>query len=118
MPEAPESGQEETREHMGRSDEPVQSPPPETFTAAGAAPQGTVQPPLSLTEQLRRAGRSTFAAISSPTAPRSDQPSRLSIGSTAELFEALRLGIVDKAEARRLLGLEPTEGGGDPGQRE
>jgi hypothetical protein len=35
---------------------------------------------------------------------RSGKPPRLMINSTAELFEAVRLGIVDKAEAGRLLG--------------
>ena len=41
---------------------------------------------------------------------RSGKPARLMISSTAELFEAVRLGIVDKAEARRLLGLEAKRG--------
>jgi hypothetical protein len=41
---------------------------------------------------------------------RSGKPPRLMINSTAELFEAVRLGIVDKAEARRLLGFGPTRG--------
>jgi hypothetical protein len=36
----------------------------------------------------------------------------LSIGSTSELFEAVRLGIVDIAEARPLLGLAAKEVGG------
>jgi hypothetical protein len=35
----------------------------------------------------------------------------LRIASTGELFEAVRLGIVEAAEARRLLGLPSTEGG-------
>ena len=41
---------------------------------------------------------------------RSGKPPRLMIGSTTELFEAVRLGIVDKAEARRLLGFEAKRG--------
>ncbi len=41
---------------------------------------------------------------------KSGKPPRLMISSTAELFEAVRLGIVDKAEARRLLGFRPTRG--------
>src|SRR5438132_14426033 len=41
---------------------------------------------------------------------RSGKPPRLMNSSTAELFEAVRLGIVDKAEARRLLGFEAKRG--------
>ena len=36
------------------------------------------------------------------------------MSSTAELFEAVRLGIVDKSEARRLLGLEAKRGRAAP----
>ena len=41
---------------------------------------------------------------------RSGKPLRLMISSTAELFEAVRLGIVDKSEARKLLGFEVKRG--------
>jgi hypothetical protein len=41
---------------------------------------------------------------------RSGKPPRLTISSTAELFEAVRLGIVDKSEARRLLAFEAKQG--------
>jgi hypothetical protein len=95
----------------------------ETLPAIGAADQRTAQASLleGIQEHLRRVQRDLESLQREAVAQErlraaaqgySEKPPRLSISSPTELFEAVRLGIVDIAEARQLLGFTARDADG------
>jgi hypothetical protein len=133
MPQAPPPGNRELQELIWGAYKQVQRlrsqwPPAEprgTLPVLGAADQRagarlleSIQERLQSVqrdlETLQRVAQEELRAAEAQSS--STPPPGLSIGSSAELFEAVRLGILDKAEARRLLGLVGREGGGARGE--
>jgi hypothetical protein len=130
MPQPPTSGNRELQELIWGAYKQVQRlrsqwPPAElkeTLPALEGADRRTAGAGLleRIQDHLRSVQRDLEALqrvlqeeqLAAEALSRSEKLPGLGIGSTAELFEAVRLGIVDVAEARPLLGLATKEGGG------